>query len=61
MHNRAMIENAKKRVYMCSSDKIGKSVKIVQSTLDEVDYFISDKEMDEDLKKKFKNTKFIKA
>lgn len=61
MHNRAMIENAKKRVYMCSSDKVGKRVKIVQCTLDEVDYFISDKEMDDGLKEKYKNTEFIKA
>ncbi len=59
MHNRAMLDNSDKHVYMCSSDKVGRSVKIVQCDLGEVDYFISDKRMNEDLIKKYKNTEFV--
>jgi len=59
MHNRAMLENSDKHVYMCSSDKVGRSVKIVQCDLGEVDYFISDGEMSDDVKAKYKNTEFI--
>ncbi len=59
IHNRAMIDNSDKRVYLCGSDKIGKTAKIVQCTLSEIDYFISDAEPDLNLKNKFPNTQFI--
>ena len=59
MHNCAMLENSDKHVYMCSSDKVGRSVKIVQCDLGEVDYFISDRELSNEVKAKYKNTEFI--
>ena len=59
MHNRAMLDNSDKHVYMCSSDKIGRSVKIVQCDLGEVDYFISDKNMESELMEKYKDIQFI--
>lgn len=59
LHNRAMLDNSDKHVYMCSSDKTNRSVKLVQCDLSEVDYFISDKKADEKLVEKYKNTKFV--
>ena len=59
IHTRAMLDNSDKHVYLCGSDKIGKTAKIVQCTLDEVDYFISDADADLSLKDKFPKTKFI--
>ena len=48
-----------KLVYLCGSDKFDAEGKFVSLTLSDVDYFISDKNLPEDLKIKFKTTKFI--
>ena len=60
-HHRIMLQNSDKCVYLCGSDKIGKTQKVICATLDDVDYFISDVEMPEDIVNKYKNTKFINA
>lgn len=59
LHNNAMLDNSKKHVYLCGSDKIGKHSKLVQCDLSRIDYFISDAEIDNKLKEKYKDTKFI--
>ncbi len=59
VHNRAMLENSKKHVYLCGSNKIGKHSKIVQCNLNDIDYFISDGDLSENLKGKYNNTQFI--
>lgn len=61
LHNVAMLNNSDTHVYLCSSNKIGVHSKIVQCDLNEIDYFISDAEFDENLKKKYPNTKFVTA
>lgn len=59
IHNRAMLDNSDKHVYLCGSDKIGRTAKIVQCSLDEIDYFISDANVDESLKSRFPDTEFV--
>ena len=59
LHNMAMLNNSKKHVYLCGSDKIGKHSKIVQCDLSTIDYFISDAAHSEEMKAKYKNTTFI--
>ena len=59
IHNKAMLENSKKHVYLCGSNKIGKHSKIVQCDLASIDYFISDGKMSESVMKKYSKTKFI--
>ncbi len=57
-HN--MFRNAtKKLVYLCGSDKFNTKAQFVSMTLDEIDYFISDGKLSEELKEKYKNTTFI--
>jgi DeoR/GlpR family transcriptional regulator of sugar metabolism len=46
---------------MCNSEKLGKSFLINITSLDKIDYVISDDVFDKNLVKKFKNTKFITA
>ena len=50
---------SKKLVYLCGSDKFNTNGMFVSMTLDEIDYFISDGKIPEDLKEKYKDTKFI--
>ena len=52
-------KNAGKLVYLCGSDKFDTEGKFVGLTLDDVDYFISDGKLSEELKKQFKKTTFI--
>lgn len=52
-------EHTKQLVYLCGSDKFDMEGKFVSFTLDEIDYFISDKSLPENLREKFKTTKFI--
>lgn len=52
-------KNTKKLVYLCGSDKFDSEGKFVSFTLSDVDYFISDEELPQELKKKFKTTGFI--
>lgn len=61
IHNEAMLQNATRHVYLCSSNKIGKHAKIVQCDLSAIDYFISDIALPEDLAAQFPDTVYIKA
>lgn len=55
-----MLENSDEHIYLCGSDKIGKKKNMIVCELDNIDYFITDGKIDEDIVKKYKNTKFIK-
>ena len=57
--NKAMLENSDKHVYLCGSNKIGKNSRYVQCDLTDIDYFISDGQLDEETQKKFPHTEFI--
>lgn len=57
--HRIMIDNADKTVFLCGSDKIGKKLKKIVCSLDRIDYFITDGEINDEMKKKYKNTEFI--
>lgn len=59
IYKKAMLENSDKVVFLCGSDKIGRHSKLVQCTLDDIDYFISNKALPDSLKEKFPNTEFI--
>lgn len=59
LHNKAMLEHSSKHVYLCGSNKIGKNSKIVQCTLAEIDYFISDGSLSLAAEELYPNTKFI--
>ena len=50
---------SKKLVYLCGSDKFNTEEKFVSLTLDEVDYFVSNENVSEDIKNRYKNTVFI--
>lgn len=59
IHNNAMLKNSDKHIYLCGSDKIGKHEKLVQCTLNDIDYFITDKKLNDSLITKYPNTEFI--
>lgn len=59
MHNNAMLDNSKKHVYLCGSDKLGKHAKIVQCDLSRIDYFISDGALSEEVMEKYSGTRFV--
>lgn len=50
---------SKKLVYLCGSDKFNTPGQFISMNLDEVDYFISDGVIPEELKQRFKNTTFV--
>ena len=52
-------EISKKLVYLCGSDKFDTKGMFVSMTLDEIDYFISDGKLPEEIKEKYNKTKFI--
>ena len=58
-NHQAFRKYSNKLVYLCGSDKFDAEGEFVSLTLSDVDYFISDKNLPEDLKCKFKTTKFI--
>lgn len=58
-YHKAIQENSKKLVYLCGSDKFDAPGKYVSLTLDDVDYFISNENLPEELKQRFKNTAFL--
>lgn len=58
-HQRIMLENSDKRVYLCGSDKIGVKHKMILCEFDSIDYFISDGKLPEEIKEKYKNIEFI--
>ena len=58
-NHRAFRKNTKKLVYLCGSDKFNSDGKYVGLTLNDVDFFVSDKNLPEELKQQFKETTFI--
>lgn len=52
-------ERSKKLVYLCGSDKFNTASKLVSMTLEDIDYFISDKDLPQEIKNRYKNTHFI--
>ena len=50
---------AKKLAYLCGSDKFEAEGRFVALTLDEIDYFVSDKALPESLMKKYNSTKYL--
>ena len=54
-------ERAKRLAYICGSDKFDCKAPFVALTLDDVDYFISDKPLPEELKARYSGTSFICA
>ena len=60
-HHRIMLENSDKKVYLCSSDKIGTKKNMIFGSFDSIDYFISDGKIDKKLKEKYKKTKFVEV
>lgn len=61
VHNRAMLSHSDTHVYLCSSNKIGKSSRLVQCDLSEIDYFISDGTLPASLQSAFPKTVFLTA
>ena len=51
--------HSKKLVYLCGSDKFEAPANYISFTLDEVDYFISNEALPQELKDKFRNTTFL--
>ncbi|MBR2860747.1 MAG: DeoR/GlpR transcriptional regulator [Clostridia bacterium] len=58
-HHQKMFENSSVRVYLCGSNKIGKQGRLVNCAIDELDYVVSDNEIDEEIKNLHPNTKFV--
>lgn len=58
-YHRAYREHSKKLVFLCGSDKFDMPGQFVSMTLEDVDYFISDGQLPEQTKRKYKNTQFI--
>ena len=52
-------KHTKQLVYLCGSDKFSSEANFVSLTLNDVDYFVSDKSLPENLKQNFKTTTFI--
>lgn len=58
-NHRCFRKHAKKLVYLCGSDKFNTEGKFVSLTLNDIDFFISDKNLPEKTKQEFKDTTFI--
>ena len=50
---------SKKLAYLCGSDKFDTEGSFVSLTLNDIDYFISDKRLPEDIEENFKSTTFL--
>lgn len=59
--HKIMLENADKKVFLCSGDKIEKKYKLKVCTLDSIDYFVTDAQLSETEKEEYNNTKFLFA
>ena len=59
LNHKAFRKAAQKLVYLCGSDKFGASGKYVSLTLEDVDCFVSNENLPDDLKRKYENTIFI--
>ncbi|MBQ7045161.1 MAG: DeoR/GlpR transcriptional regulator [Clostridia bacterium] len=56
---RVFREKAKKLVCLCGSDKFNLDGRFVSMTLEQVDYFVSDGNLPNDVKQKYPNTQFL--
>lgn len=59
IHNNAMLKNSDSHIFLCGSDKIGKYEKLVQCTMSDIDYFITDKKLSSNLIENYPSTEFI--
>lgn len=59
MYDGAYRRCSKKLVFLCGSDKLNVQERFVSLTLDDVEYFVSDENVSDDIKKRYKNTTFI--
>lgn len=59
LNHRTYREHSKKLAYLCGSDKFDTEGNFVSLTLNDVDYFISDKNLPEDINRNFKTTTFL--
>ena len=55
-NHRAFRNHSKQLVYLCGSDKFDTEGKFVSLTLNDIDYFISDQNIPEELKQNYKTT-----
>jgi len=58
-HHKIMLENSDKHIFLCGSDKIGIKKKMIVCELNNIDYFISDGQISDNIIQKYENTKFI--
>ncbi len=56
LNHQSLRKNSKKLAYLCGSDKFDTNGKFVSLTLNDIDYFISDKNLPESLKQNYKTT-----
>ena len=56
---RRLRQNCNKLVYQCGSDKFNSKEKFKCFSIGELDYFVSDKPLDKQLREKFENTLFL--
>lgn len=60
-HHRKMLDNSKVHVCLCASDKIDKTKRLILCSMDEIDYFITDGNISEEMTEKYSDTTFIKV
>ena len=58
-HHQIMLENSDKKVFLCGSDKIGRKLSMIVCGYEDVDYFITDGIIEDEIIKKYPDTKFI--
>lgn len=58
-NNEVLRETSKKFVFLCGSDKFNAKARYNSLTFDDIDYFVSDGDVGEEIKNKYKNTVFI--
>lgn len=58
-NHRIMLKNSDKRVFLCGSDKFEKKYKLKVCGLESIDYFVTDAQVSDDDKEKYKTTEFM--
>ncbi len=58
-NHKIMLENADKKVFLCSGDKIEKKYKLKVCELDSIDYFVTDAKLSEKDTKAHRDTQFL--
>jgi len=58
-NHKIMLENADKKVFLCSGDKIEKKYKLKVCELDSIDYFVTDAKLSEEDTKAHRDTQFL--